>query len=76
MFPVRIEKKEKTDEIVSSNAIMAVNSSIRLLLDLLPICSDVIMNRQMPSKFDEVLNICCEVLLVKLLWFWVILFTM
>ncbi len=28
-------------------------------------CSEVIMNRQKPSRFADVLNMCCEVLFAK-----------
>lgn len=50
MFGVLIQNKEKTDEIVSSSAIMEANSSMRRLLDLLAICSELMMNRQKPNS--------------------------
>jgi hypothetical protein len=71
VFGVRIEKKEKTDKIVSISAVIEVNSSMRLLLDLLPMCNEVIMNRQKPKRFADVLRMCCEVLFAKgYLFFW------
>ena len=59
---VRMEINEKTDEIVKSIAIMDVNSSTKLLSALFVRCSDVIINRQKPSKLADVANMCGEVL--------------
>jgi hypothetical protein len=64
---VRIEKKENTVEIVSNSAIIAVNSSISPLLDLSPMCNEVIINRQNPNRFADVLNMCCDVLFAKVI---------
>jgi hypothetical protein len=64
-FLVLIEIKEKIDETVSSKAIIEVNSSMSVPSVLLEICSEVIMKRQNPRRFAEVLRICWEVLLAK-----------
>ena len=50
---------------VSSRAMTDVNSSIRLLADLLVKCNEVTINRQKPSRFAAVFKICCDVLLAK-----------
>jgi hypothetical protein len=59
---VRIEIKENIEEIVRKNATTEVNSSIRELSVLSVKCSEVMINKQNPSKLAEVFNICCEVL--------------
>jgi len=68
-FCVRIEKKDKSDEMVNNKAIIEVNSSIRLSFVVSVMCSDIITNRQKPSRLADVLNICWEVLLAKIYLF-------
>ena len=57
-----MEIKENAVEIVSNNAITEVNSSNKVLSALFVICKDVITIKQKPNKFEDVFNICCEVL--------------
>tara|TARA_R110002124_G_scaffold112003_4_gene266001 strand:- start:61 stop:357 length:297 start_codon:yes stop_codon:yes gene_type:complete len=66
-FCVRIEKKDKSDEMVNAKATIEVNSSIRLSFEVSVMCSEVITNRQKPSRLADVLNICWEVLLAKII---------
>lgn len=68
-FCVRIEKNDKSDEMVNNKATIEVNSSIRLSFVASVMCSDVITNRQKPSRLADVLNICWEVLLAKIYLF-------
>ena len=62
MFFALIDINDNTDEKTKHNATIEVNSSIKLFSDLFVRCKDVIMNKQKPSKFAEVFNMCCEVL--------------
>lgn len=55
---VRMEINERKHELINKIAIIEVNSSIKLVSDLLVICIEVITNRQNPNKFAEVLNMC------------------
>jgi len=55
------EKKEKKQENVRNIAITDMNSSISVVAVRLVIWSEVITKRQNPSRFTEVLRICCEV---------------
>ncbi len=57
-----MEIKEKIDEIVNINAIIDVNSSMRVFSVLFVICKEVMINRQKPNKLEDVPRICCEVL--------------
>lgn len=49
-------------ESVSSNAIIDVNSSIKVDAALSVICKEVITKRQNPKRLAAVLNMCWEVL--------------
>jgi hypothetical protein len=68
-FCVRIEKKDKRDEIVNNKATTEVNSSIKLSFVASVMCRDVITNRQKPSRLADVLSICWEVLFAKIYLF-------
>lgn len=59
---VRIETNDKTEEAIKIKATMEVNSSISEFSVLSVKCSEVIINKQNPSKLDAVPKICCDVL--------------
>jgi hypothetical protein len=64
-FCVRIEKKTKVTKWLMLRQ-RWVNSSIRLSLRYQS-CSEVITNRQKPSRLADVRNICWEVLLAEII---------
>jgi hypothetical protein len=72
LFFVRIETNEKTEEIISNIAMTEVNSSIKLVSLASDRCSAVIINRQNPSKFADVLKMCCDVLLAIYLIYYIL----
>jgi len=60
-------KNEKSELNTRNTDTTDVISSRKLLAVLLDICSDVMMNRQNPNRFAEVLKMCCEVLFALVL---------
>ncbi|MEZ7498090.1 hypothetical protein QO200_04995 [Flavobacterium sp. Arc3] len=50
---------------VNNKAIIEVNSSIKLFFAVSVMCSDVITNKQKPSRLADVFSICWDVLFAK-----------
>lgn len=62
-FVVRMEIKDKIQEMVSNTAITEVSSSIICVSVKSAMRNEVITKRQKPSRLAEVFNMCCDVLL-------------